>query len=197
MPSLRDWRWTVEVSRISKAAPHLYRLGVLDHGGDLPSALIDYGPPTPSEDDAEADARRVAAAMVALGVGEDDISVSSAPALDPASGRPQRLLDFSDLPTSEGAYRVLEEVFGAISPLPAYLYDTYGLPPGGTSTERLLRISPPADGLLVEVVPGAAPDEEIAAALARLSVLYRRLGGSGITFDLEGVVAVPNREDAL
>ena len=43
---------------------------------------------------------------------------------------------------------------------------------------------PGGDVLSVVVDPGTAPPEEIADVLARLSLLYRKLGGSGITFSM-------------
>ena len=52
----------------------------------------------------------------------------------------------------------------------------------------------PVEPLVVAVSPGTAPDEEIAEVLARLSHLYRQMGGSGITFELQGVAEVPDGE---
>lgn len=42
--------------------------------------------------------------------------------------------------------------------------------------------------LLVHVDPGTAPPEDVAEVLAELSILYRRLGGAGITFSPDGTL---------
>lgn len=41
------------------------------------------------------------------------------------------------------------------------------------------------DALKLEVYPGSAPPEEIADLLSNLSILYQKMGGSGINFTPE------------
>lgn len=45
----------------------------------------------------------------------------------------------------------------------------------------------PMSSISILIDPGSAPAEEIADILSDLSVLYRRIGGSGIDFTPEGV----------
>ena len=51
----------------------------------------------------------------------------------------------------------------------------------------------PALNILID--PGTAPNEEIASVLADLSRIYRRMGGSGITFKLDAVTL--NQEEGV
>ena len=41
--------------------------------------------------------------------------------------------------------------------------------------------------LSITVDPGTAPPEDIADVLSDLSILYRKMGGSGINFSLKGI----------
>lgn len=50
------------------------------------------------------------------------------------------------------------------------------------------------DQLDLHIDPGTAPPEEVARLLAALSIAYRKLGGSGITFKPEGVLRVHEEE---
>ena len=72
-----------------------------------------------------------------------------------------------------------------------------GPPLAPTLTISYAPDAPPPDPFVVTVAPGTAPDEAIAEVLAGLSHLYRQMGGSGITFELQGVAEVPAGEGSL